>query len=243
MRTIAAVVLSMTAAAGPAAPRPGGSRNAVLVFTRTAGYVHASIPAGVAALKSLGQRAGFDVEATSDPARFRDGELRKHAAVVFLSTTGDVLDEDQQAAFERYIRAGGGYVGIHAASDTEYEWPWYGRLVGAWFASHPAGTPTATVRVVDFGHPATSGLPLAWQRTDEWYDWKALPRGVRVLAMLDESTYAGGKMGKDHPIAWCHELDGGRAFYTAMGHTDASYSEPLFLGHLLGGIRYAMGQE
>jgi type 1 glutamine amidotransferase len=214
-------------------------RYAVLVFTKTAGYVHASIPAGVAAVKNLGQRSGFDVDATADAAAFRDDNLEKYAVVVFLSTTGDVLDDAQQAAFERYVRAGGGFVGIHSASDTEYEWPWYGRLVGAYFASHPKGTPTATVRIVDAKHPSTSGLPAEWERTDEWYDFKAHPEGVRVLAKLDESTYSGGKMGADHPVAWCHEMDGGRAFYTAMGHTEESYSDPRFLAHVLGGIEYA----
>lgn len=239
---IAIPALALLTAAGSCGEtsRAAEKHFAVLVFTKTAGYVHASIPAGVAALKSLGARSGFDVDATADAAAFRDDSLKRYAAVVFLSTTGDVLDDAQQAAFERYVRGGGGFVGIHSASDTEYEWPWYGRLVGAYFASHPKGTPTATVRIVDADHPSTAGLPAAWERTDEWYDWKALPQGVRVLARVDESTYSGGKMGPDHPVAWCHDFDGGRAFYTAMGHTDESYSDPLFLGHVLGGIRYAV---
>jgi cytochrome c len=221
-------------------PSPPRAPFTVLAFTKTAGFVHESIPAGVAALKNLGQRSGFDVDATADAGAFSDDNLKRYAAVVFLSTTGDVLDDAQQAAFERYVRGGGGFVGIHSASDTEYDWPWYGRLVGAYFASHPKGTPTATVRVVDRDHPATSGLPTAWERTDEWYDFKALPQGVRVLAKVDESTYSGGKMGADHPVTWCHEFDGGRAFYTAMGHTTESYSDPRFLDHVLGGIRYAV---
>jgi type 1 glutamine amidotransferase len=214
----------------------------VLVFSKTAGYRHASIPQGVAAIKTLGEKSGFTVEATEDAAVFRDDSLKQFAAVVFLSTTGDVLDEAQQQAFERYVRAGGGFVGVHGASDTEYDWPWYGRLVGAYFASHPKGTPTATVRVADPNHPSTSALPGAWVRTDEWYNFKANPRGsVVVLATLDEKTYSGGTMGDDHPIAWYHDFDGGRAFYTALGHTPESFVEPLFLQHLLGGIEYAAG--
>jgi type 1 glutamine amidotransferase len=212
----------------------------VLVFSRTAGYRHASIPQGVAALRELGRTSGFEVEATEDAGAMRDDNLKRFAAVAFLSTTGDVLDATQQAAFERYIRGGGGFVGIHSASDTEYDWPWYGRLVGAYFASHPEGTPTATVRIVDAGHRSTSGLPAAWTRTDEWYNFRSSPGGsVRVLAAVDESTYSGGTMGADHPVAWFHEMEGGRAWYTAMGHTAESFAEPLFLRHLLGGIQYA----
>ena len=223
---------------GNAAP---GTR--VLVFSRTTGFRHASIPDGIAAIRTLGATHGFVVEATEDPTQFSDQNLARFNAVVFMSTTGDILDSAQQAAFQRYIHGGGGYVGVHSATDTEYDWPWYGQLVGAYFASHPKGTPTATVRVVDAKHPATAGLPVAWERTDEWYNFKAPPHGVRVLAKVDESTYTGGTMNGDHPIAWCHEVEGGRAFYTAMGHTVESYKDPVFLGHLLGGIRYAAGDE
>ena len=234
LRASIALILSL-AAPLDAAPY------SVLVFSKTAGYRHASIPQGIAALKALGEKAGFAVEATEDASAFRDDNLKRHAAVVFLSTTGDVLDEMQQQAFERYIRAGGGFVGIHSASDTEYDWPWYGRLVGAYFASHPEGTPTAAVRIVDPGHPSTSALPVAWVRSDEWYNFKANPRGsVQVLATVDEKTYSGGSMGDDHPVAWFHGMDGGRAWYTAMGHTGESYAEPLFLRHLLGGIQYSV---
>ena len=212
----------------------------VLVFSKTAGFRHASIPAAVAAVRGLGARNNFAVDATEDAAAFDDARLRNYRAVVFLLTTGDVLDARQQAAFERYIRAGGGYVGVHSASDTEYDWAWYGGLVGAYFQNHPA-IQVATVRVEDRRHPSTETLPDPWVRKDEWYNVRPNPRGkVRVLARLDESTYKGGTMG-DHPVAWCHEYDGGRAWYTAGGHTRESYSEPKFLEHLLGGIRYAAG--
>src|SRR5262245_13465996 len=215
----------------------------VLVFSKTAGFRHDSITNGLAAIRTMGTNNDFAVDASEDSAVFTDTNLAQYKAVIFLSTTGDILDANQQAAFERYIEAGGGFVGIHAAADTEYTWPWYGGLIGAWFLSHPAGTPTATIKVADQINPSTVALPKRWVRTDEWYNFQTNPRGaVHVLATLDETTYAGGTMGFDHPIAWCQEYDGGRAWYTAGGHTPASFSEPLFLAHLLGGIQFAAGE-
>jgi type 1 glutamine amidotransferase len=210
---------------------------AVLVFSRTTGFRHDSIAAGVAAIADLGARGGFAVLATEDPAEFH--RLGAYQVVVFLNTSGDVLDEPQRAAFEAYIRAGGGYVGVHSASNTEYEWPFYGALVGAYFDQHP-DVQEAAVTVADSNHPATAHLPSRWVRTDEWYDFRSNVRGqARVLLTLDESSYVGGRMGQDHPFAWCHESLGGRAFYTAAGHTDESYADPNFREHLLGGIRWA----
>jgi type 1 glutamine amidotransferase len=211
----------------------------VLVFTRTTGYRHESIPAAVSAIEQLAVQHGFAVVATEDPSDFTASNLPRFDAVVWLSTSGDVLDPEQRTAFEQYIRAGGGYVGVHAAADTEYGWPWYGELVGAVFADHPEVQP-GTVRIADTAHPSTAGLPPTWSRTDEWYNFRTNPRSaVHVLATVDESTYRGGTMGADHPIAWCHAYDGGRSWYTAMGHTAETYTEPEFLTHLLGGIRYA----
>jgi type 1 glutamine amidotransferase len=239
----AAAVLALVAPAAAAPTAQEGAGFDALVFSKTAGFRHSSIPAGVAAIEKLGSEHGFDVDATEDPGAFTDENLAQYEVVVWLSTTGDVLDEEQQAAFERYIRDGGGYAGVHAASDTEYDWPWYGGLVGSYFAGHPAQQ-TATVKVAGRSNPSTQGLPSRWERFDEWYNFRGNPRGtVRVLATLDEKTYDAGStaMGDDHPIAWCHEYDGGRAWYTGMGHTEASYAEDLFLGHLLGGIEQAAG--
>lgn len=215
-----------------------------LVFTKTAGYRHRSIPAGVEMIRALGREHGVAVTHSEDASVFADETLSDYAAVVFLSTTGDILDERQQAAFERYIRDGGGFVGIHAAADTEYDWPWYGGLVGAWFESHPR-VKSAVVDVADPTHPSTRMLPRRWERRDEWYDFRDNPRGdVHVLLTLDEESYrGGGEMGGDHPIAWCHEYEGGRSWYTGGGHTRKSFSEPLFRQHVLGGIRWAMGVE
>lgn len=212
----------------------------MLVFSKTAAFRHTSIPNGLAAIQQLGLENNFQVVATEDATLFNDAFLAQFRVVVFLMTTGDVLDATQQAAFERYIRAGNGFVGVHSASDTEYTWPWYGALIGAYFSNHPP-IQKATVRVEDTQHPSTRFFAAPWVRNDEWYNFRTNPRNnVQVLATLDETTYTGGTMG-DHPIAWYHEYDGGRAWYTAGGHTAGSYTEPLFRAHLLGGIQYAAG--
>ena len=231
----------------------------VLVFSRTGGFRHDSIPAGITAIQEIGAANGFAVVATEDPAQFTDANLATFDVVVFLSTTGEVLNDAQQGAFERYIQGGGGYAGIHAASDTEYTWPWYGELVGAYFRNHPPGTPAASIDITDGDEPSTTGLPTRWDRTDEWYnfqhpttpivngntttaDYSPRARHVKVLATLDESTYDeqdGNTVDDDHPIAWCSDFDGGRAWYTGGGHTQASFSEANFRAHLLGGLRTA----
>jgi type 1 glutamine amidotransferase/PKD repeat protein len=231
---LAALVLAPASAAA-AAPVTN-----VLVFHKTAGFQHPSIPAGITAIKQLGQDNGFSVTATDDASQFTAANLARFQAVVWLSTTGDVLDAAQQSAFETYIAGGGGYVGIHAAADTEYDWAWYGGLVGAYFQSHPADQ-TARVKVEDRSNVSTSHLPQTWTHLDEWYNYRTNPRtGVRVLASLDESSYTGGTMG-DHPITWCHDYNGGRAWYTGLGHTEQSYADPNFTTMLLGGIKIAAG--
>ena len=215
----------------------------VLVFSRTMGFRHGSIPDGIATITDLGATNDFSVTATEDAGVFTPATLDQFAVVVFLNTTGDVLDEAQQAAFEAWFRGGGGWVGVHSAADTEYGWAWYHGLVGAYFQSHPA-IQTAMLDVEDASHPSTAHLPLRFARTDEWYNFQTNPRGsVHVLLRLDETTYlpGPGAMGGDHPIAWCHPYDGGRAWYTAGGHTAAAYAEPDFRAHLLGGIASAAG--
>jgi len=214
----------------------------ILLFSKTTGFRHASIPTGIAAIQKLGLDNDFTVDATEDDAAFTDTNLAQYQAVVFLSATGDPLTtQDRKDAFQRYVRGGGGFVGIHAASDSMYSWSWYGGLVGAYFKSHPA-VQNATVRTEDSAHLSNAGLPGTYIRNDEWYDFQSNPRGkVHVLASLDNSSYSGSTMGTDHPISWCQNYDGGRSWYTGMGHTDASFSEPNFLKHLLGGIRTAAG--
>lgn len=212
----------------------------VLVFSRTAGFRHDSIPAGIEAIQKLGRAHGFSVEATEDSGAFTADHLQRYRAVVFLNTTGTVFNDGQRQALKGFIRSGGGFVGIHSASDTEYDWPWYGRMVGAYFKNHPRIQP-AEIEVERRDHPSTAHLPDGrWVRTDEWYNFRDNPRGdVQVLLSLDTATFEGSHMGDDHPIAWYHHYDGGRAWYTAGGHTIASFSEPDFVRHLLGGILWA----
>lgn len=235
----------LVATAGWPLETPAQERDStsVLVFSKTNGYRHASIPNGIRALREMGQEYGFRVEATEDSTTFRKDRLPSYDVVVFLNTTGNVLGRRGQRALRSFVRSGGGFVGVHSASDTEYDWDWYGRLVGAYFDGHPP-VQKATVTVEDPSHPSTNMLPSQWPRRDEWYNFRTNPRdSVRVLLTLDESTYNGGTMGPDHPIAWCHTFEGGRSWYTAGGHTSASYLDPLFRQHLLGGLQWAAGQN
>ena len=200
----------------------------VLVFHRTAGFRHDSIQAGIEAIESLGAELGMEVTVSDDPSAFERAQMGAVTAVVFLNTTGDVLDAGMQAHFEAFIRDGGGYLGIHSAADTEYDWAWYGDLVGARFSGHPA-VQAATVRFPG-GHPVGDALPASATMTDEWYDFAAQPEeDVVVLAVVDEATYEGGTMGEPHPIAWAHEHDGGRSVYLGFGHTVESFQDPLVL--------------
>lgn len=229
-------LLLVVAACGPKEKR-------ILIFTKTAGYRHESIPAGVEALKKLAAAQQVLVDTTSRGEYFCDENLRKYDAVIFLSTTGTVLSHYQKASFERYIQAGGGYVGVHAAADCEYFWPWYGKLVGAYFENHPEIQDAVLKK--QGSHSCTEHLPADWKRKDEWYNFKqaSLNPDVQVVLKLDEKSYTGGKMGDNHPAAWYHEYDGGRAFYTALGHTNESYTEEAFLKHLWQGVVYAMGTD
>jgi type 1 glutamine amidotransferase len=237
--TILGASISLALLGSCEAPEPPPSQRAeVLIFSKTAGFRHGSIPTGVTCLTDLAANIELAAVASEDSADFNDTNLERFAAVIFLSTTMDVLNEDEQASFERYIQAGGGYVGIHAATDTEYDWPWYTGLAGAQFSSHPKIQP-AVITKTDEQFAATSFLPERWERTDEWYNFKEISPDVTNLLMLDESSYEGGENGDHHPAAWYHEYDGGRAFYTAGGHTKASYAEPLFRRHVQAGLAWA----
>ncbi|MEO3769640.1 ThuA domain-containing protein [Micromonospora sp. B9E7] len=240
----AMAALAVIACTTPATPASAADAPYdVLVFSKTAGFRHDAIPVGIQTIRDLGAANNFTVTATEDAAAFTTSNLNQYEAVVFLNTTGDVLNASQQTAFESYIGSGRGYVGVHAAADTEYDWPFYGNLVGAWFASHPA-IQQANMKVEDRGHAATAHLPQTWTRTDEWYNYRTNARSTaHVLATLDESSYSGGGMGADHPLSWCKSYNGGRSFYTGAGHTQASYAESGFRNHLLGGIRYASGRS
>lgn len=212
----------------------------VLVFSRTAGFRHDSIPAGIQCLRELAEAAKLEVEATEDPARFTPANLARFGVVVFLNTTGDVLPERaQEEAFERWLESGGSFMGVHAATDTESKWPWFARMVGGQFAGHPKIQPAEQV-VVSRTHPSTAHLPERWKRTDEWYNFKNLQSDNQVLLRLDEKTYQGGKNGDDHPSSWVKPVGKGRMFYTAGGHTKESYVEPDFRQHLAGALAWLM---
>ncbi|QIH34449.1 ThuA domain-containing protein [Sphingobacterium sp. DR205] len=207
----------------------------VLIFSKTQGFRHSSIEKGAQVLKQLLDKEKIASDHSEDAALFTDQGLKKYDAVIFLSTTGNILDDTQQEAFVRYIQSGKGFVGIHAATDTEYDWPWYNGLVGAYFTSHPA-VQQAKIDVLDRKHAATKHLDPVWQHKDEWYNFKDVKDDLHVLMNLDEKSYNGGKMGDNHPISWSQDYDGGKVFYTGLGHTEESYDEPKFQKHVIGGI-------
>lgn len=218
----------------------------LLVFSKTTGFRHDSIEPGIEAIKKMAAEKGFEADFTEDATTFTEKNLAGYSAVVFLNTTGDILDARQQEAFERYIQAGGGYVGIHSATDTEYDWPWYGELAGAWFLDHPSdpsNVQKGKFTVVENNHWATEGMPEHFEHTDEFYNFRNLSKSIHPLIKIDETSYSGGKNPDFHPMSWYHEFDGGRSFYTALGHTKESFQDTLFLNHLWGGIRYASGGE
>lgn len=212
----------------------------ILVFSATKGFRHASIENGKTALLKMGSEKNWGVDTTEDATVFTEANLKQYGAVVFLNTTGNVLNDEQQKAFEKYIQAGGGYVGIHSATDTEYDWPWYNNLAGAYFESHPKPQ-VGLYNVVNKNHPAVSFMPDTLRRMEEIYNFKSFKKElVTVLITIDEKSYTGGKMPGYHPIAWYHTYDGGRAFYTEWGHHPETFTEPLFLRHIAGAITWAL---
>lgn len=219
------------------------SRGNILIFSKTGGFRHEAIEPGREALTEWANRRGYTTTVTEDADYFTAGNLARHEVVVFMNTSETIFEDDHREAFQEYIRNGGGYVGVHAASDTEYDWPWYGELVGAYFANHPPGVFEAEVRLVDPDHISTYMLPERWVRIDEWYNFREIPQHVNVLLEMDTGSYEGSDHPGNHPISWYHEYDGGRAFYTGFGHSIESFSERLFMKHLWGGIQYAMGKD
>jgi type 1 glutamine amidotransferase len=235
---ITAVSLSGTASAAPA--------RKLLIFSETTGFRHASIEAGISAFRAMGQRLGMQVQASEDSAVFTPAGLADVAAIVLLSNTTkrndaatDYFTPAQRAAFEAYVHRGGGVVGIHAATDSHYHWPWYGRMIGARFERHPQGTPTGVIRIVDPRHPANATLPPSQRRTDEYYYFADYNPEMHLLATLDPASIGEADV-NPNPISWAHEFEGGRIFYTAMGHTPESFSEPFFLRHVENGLKWAM---
>ena len=240
MKAFRTAVVALVLASLPLAwPARAESPDRVLIFTKTAGFRHDAIPSAVATLTTLAADAGMVADHTEDAQAFTADNLARYRVVVFASTTGDVLDAAQQAAMERFVRDGGGFVGVHAAADTEYDWPWYGRLVGAYFRNHPPGLQSTHVQPERDGKPAGERWPV----TDELYNYRANPRPqVRVVATVDEREYDGGEMGDDHPITWCHAFDGGRSWYTGLGHDAKVYDDANVIAQLRRGLAYAAGR-
>lgn len=215
------------------------NKDNILVFSETQGFRHSSIEIGKQVLRDLFEEKGFTVDTSENSTIMTTENLEKYAAIVFLSTTGDIFNEAEEAAFKRYIQNGGGLVGIHSATDTEYDWPWYGSCIGGYFNGHPKQQ-EAVIQILDNNHPSTKHLGKEWVKWDEWYNYKNLSPDIEVLANLDETSYEGGTNGKYHPISWHQEYDGGKMFYTGLGHTEESFTDELFLQHVWGGVEYVI---
>lgn len=245
------VMMMVLALAGilthPAVADAAGTKR-ILLFSHSTGYRHASIEPGVAAIKALGAREAFVIVASEDPDMFAGDKLKGFDAIILLSTSTDPKKPESEwfvgprrEALQQFVHRGGGIVGIHAASDSHYHWPWYGKMIGGHFARHPKGTPTGTIKIVDPKHPGNKGLPATERRTDEWYYFDDYNPEAHVLVTLDPQSI-GEQDVNPNPVSWAHEFEGGRVFYTAMGHTAESFAEPDFLRHLANGLKWAMGR-
>ncbi len=211
----------------------------LLIFTKTAGFRHECIEKGVESISEILQTNGIRFYHTEDSRFFIADSLKQFDGVLFLNTTGDILNEEQQQALETFFKSGKGFIGIHSATDTEYDWPWYGKLVGGYFKSHPK-IQKAQLEIKDSTHISTRHLEKRWLHEDEWYNFKQLHPNIQILMYVDESSYQGGEMGDNHPVSWYREFEGGRMFYTALGHTLESYDDVNFRKHILGGILYVL---
>lgn len=242
------LVLTVASAALAAAPAVAASPR-ILLFSHSTGYRHASIEPGIAAIQGLGSREKMTIVPSADPGVFTPEGLRGFDAIVFLSTSTDPKKPESEwfqgarrDALQAFVRRGGGIVGIHAASDSHYHWPWYGKMIGGHFAKHPPGTPEGSLKVVDRKHAATKGVAPTMRRADEWYYFEDYNPETKVLVTLDPASI-GEKDVNPNPVSWAHEFEGGRVFYTAMGHTVETYSDRNFLNHIAGGLRWGMKKK
>jgi len=239
MRGLILLFLSLVVAA-PAIAQP--QRGAILVYSGTTGFRHDSIPDGIRAVTAIAERRGLTVVASEDPAVFTADRLKRFRAIVLLSCTTDPkkpesewLVGDRRMALQRFVENGGGVLAIHAAADSHYFWPWYGKMIGGHFQRHPAGTPTGTVRSVAHASPLLAGLPPTKTRPDEWYYFDDYDPTSQLLVVLDPASI-GEKDVNPNPMAWARAVGRGRVFYTAMGHTRESYSDPYFLRLIANGL-------
>jgi type 1 glutamine amidotransferase len=222
----------------------------VLVYSGSTGFRHDSIPAAVEAMKAIAIKAGYGVDATEDPEVFTAEKLKAYKVIVFVSTTTDPKKPESEwfvgarrDALQGFLKDGKGVVGLHAAGDSHYHWPWYGQMIGGYFERHPKGTPKGVVTVRDAKHPATAKLPKTLERNDEWYYYKDFDPTMRLLVTVDPATIGQGEADVNpNPVVWCHDFGGGRVFYNGLGHTSESYSEPYMVTLLEGGLAYAAGK-
>jgi len=242
------VLLACSTARQSANTSPDWKKVNVLVYTKNGkGYVHQNIAAASAAIQILGKQHGFTVKVSDNPSEFTEANLKNYQVLIFNNTNNDVFDnDDQRVAFMRYVQAGGGFVGLHSATGTERNWVWFKRLIGATFQRHAKHQPFTEI-VIDNNHPSTAGLPHTWKRDDECYYVKEVNPDLHVLVVHDLASVADtGKpvfYGSTFPSVWCHEFDGGRQWYTSLGHDSATYSEPVFQQHILGGIQWVIGNN
>jgi|GEM_PF-800691 len=221
----------------------GLSGLSILLYTKANEFAHESRHAGIEAINKLSSKFNFNAFATEDSSHFIEENLAKYDVIIFLSTSGNVLDDNGKSSLKNFINKGGGFVGIHASTDTEYNWEWYGELIGNYFKDHPKQQ-EAVINVLIEDHPSTKHLPSKWVWFDEWYNWSNdFNENITVLMTVDEATYEGGIHGDFHPVAWCQEFEGGRSWYTALGHREEHFKDENFLKHILGGILWAANTD
>ena len=238
------------AALGGSLPAMAREPAHVLVYSGSTGFRHDSIPAAVEALKSIGAKAGYVVDTSEDPEIFTAEKLKAYKAIVLVSTTTDPKKPESEwfvgarrDALQGFLKDGKGILALHAAGDSHYHWPWYGKMIGGYFERHPKGTPKGVQTVVDAKHPATAKLPTTIERNEEWYYYKDFDPTMHVLITVDPATIGEGEADVNvNPLVWYHDYGGGRVFYSGLGHTSESYSEPYLVTLITGGLTYAVGK-
>ncbi len=228
-----------------------GAEPRVLVYQKNGkGFAHDNLAASAVAIQELGKQNGFSVDVSTNPAVFADETLKNYRALIFANSNNEAFDnENQRAAFQRFIRNGGGFMGIHSSTGSERQWTYFQEMQGAKFFRH-SPLQKFTVNVIETNHPSTAHLTNIWPWEDECYFFTNVNPGIKVLLVADTAslkdpkltTAAGQKSNGAFPLAWCHEFDGGRVFYTSLGHKIGYYSDPLFRTHLLGGIQWVLGK-
>ena len=218
----------------------GNNSYSVLVITETKGWVHDSIESGLKLIQNIGNKNNFNVYHSDNSSVITYKNLKEIKTIIFLNTTEEILTDFEQKVMESFIKSGKGFVGVHAAADTEYNWQWYGKLVGAYYRNHPE---VMNGKILTINHKITNHLDSEWEIEDEWYNFDYVNYDINILLHLDEDSYIGGEHPDYHPITWYHEYDGGRSFYTGLGHTKEVYDDERFIKLLEKGILYASYED